>query len=114
MALLTVSSFDRAGLNLTDTSVAAAGGGDNFDNDGNTFLFISNGSGAGITLTVDVAATLDGLAVTDRAVSVGAGKSLLLGPFPPAFYNDGNNRVNLTYSAVTSVKVLPLRKSGNA
>lgn len=103
MATLATQSIVRAGL--TATFSAAAGGGDQFTNTGYEFIEIVNGGGGSITLTIVTQNTSDGLAVTDRAVVVGAGARMQIGPFQPSIYNDANGFVQLTYSGVTSVTV---------
>jgi hypothetical protein len=90
---------------LTLTTQAAAGGGDTLQNDGQTVLYVKNGGGASINVTITPAATPDGLAFAPRVVAVGAGAERLLGPYPPVFFNDVNGQVAVTYSAVTSVVV---------
>jgi len=54
---------------------------------------------------------VDGLDVPDRVVSVTNGTSKLIGPFLPSVYNDGNGRVQINYSDITSVTVAVLRFS---
>jgi len=107
MALLTVQQISRAGL--TRSLTAAAGGGDTFANDGRTFLEVANRSGGSITVTIVTTANVDGNAVADTSVAVGAGVTMLIGPFPPATYNDANGIVSLTYSGVTSLTLNPFR-----
>lgn len=107
MALITVQEVGRAGI--APSYVAAAGGGDTFANDGRTMLHIKNGGGGSITLTVVTQATVDGKAVADDAISVPNGAERMVGPFPPAIYNDVNQQVALTYSGVTSVTVAVVR-----
>lgn len=107
MAVLTVNEISRAGVSGALT--AAAGGGDSFANDGRTYLDVNNGSGGSITVTFVTQQTIDGLAVADLAVAVGAGVRTKVGPFPPSIYNDANGRVQVTYSGVTSLTVNPFR-----
>lgn len=107
MAVLTVNEISRAGVSGALT--AAAGGGDSFANDGRTYLDINNGSGGSITVTFVTQQTVDGLAVADLAVAVGAGVRTKVGPFPPGIYNDVNGRVQVTYSGVTSLTVNAFR-----
>lgn len=107
MALLTVQEISRAGVSGALT--AAASGGDEFVNDGRTYLDVANGSGGSITVTAVTQSTVDGLAVADLAVAVGAGVRTKIGPFPPNIYNDVNGRVQITYSGVTSLTVNPFR-----
>lgn len=111
MAVLTAATVSRAGTDVA--GVAAGAGGDSFANTGKEFLEVKNGSGASITVTLDVQATLEGMAVTDPTVAVAAGATKIIGPFPTHLFNDANGRANVTYSAVTTVtvKVLTINTS---
>jgi hypothetical protein len=113
MAVLTVSRLTRDSATGVDIAgVAAAAGGDTFANDGQTLLNIFNGGGSPITLTVVTPATVEGLAVADRTYSIPASGRRVIGPFRPSLYNDAGGvvggNVSLTYSAVTSVTVVPV------
>lgn len=101
MATLTVQEISRAAI--TPSFGAAAGGGDQFANDGRTYVHIKNGGASPITLTVVTQMTVDGKAVADDAITVTNAQERVIGPFPPGIYNDANGMVQLTYSAVTSV-----------
>lgn len=102
MATLTVTTIDRSGADVVGASADNAG--DEWANTGSEFVLVKNGSGSPITVTLDIKATLDGAAVTDPTVSVGAGVTKMIGPFPIGIYNDsGTGRARIAYSAVTSV-----------
>lgn len=103
MATLTVQEISRSAI--TPSYGAAAGGGDQFPNDGRTYLHIKNGGGSSITLTIATQLTVDGKAVADDAITVTNAQERVVGPFPPGIYNDANGMVQLTYSGVTSVTV---------
>lgn len=107
MAVLTVHTADRAGTmgDMVANQVACAGGGDSFPNTGSQFVVITNGSGAPITLSEVIQAAIDGQTPSPRTVSLAAGKTYILGPYPIATYNDGNARMNFTYSGVTSLTI---------
>ncbi len=103
--------ISRAGHQV-DNGVAATVGGDAFDNDGATLFAVKNGAGAPITVTFAFSATLDGVAVAaGKQVSVPAGATVVAGPFPKGIYNDANGRVQVTYSAVTTVTVKTVKVS---
>lgn len=112
MAILTVAPISTT--QQADALVAAAGGGDSFQNTGKECLRIRNAGGGAITLTV-VASGTDpcnyGVAATpahDLVQSIPNDSAVhVLGPFPPKKFNDVNGRVQLTYSGVTSVTVQP-------
>ena len=110
MAVLSYQNASRAGIALTFN--ALAGGGDSFENDGSVFLLFKNASGAPITVTVGIAATVDGQTPAGRAYSVPAGGQLLIEPFPPGQYNDTNKRVNMTYSTATDLTLALFHRNG--
>lgn len=76
---------------------------------GNTALVVNNGGGAPITVTVTSTYTQDGLALANLVVTVAAGVTRRIGPFPsrtfvqPSTAVEGAGRVLVDYSAVTSV-----------
>ena len=74
-----------------------------FPNNGATFLLVTNGSQASIDVTAISQLTLEGLAVADSVVAVGAGVTKLLGPFNPSIFNDENGNMTVTFSAITSI-----------
>lgn len=103
MATLTSQEIVRAGL--TATYAACAGGGDEFVNTGDEIIHIKNGAGVTQTVTIVTDATVDGLAVADRAVAILAGTEQIIGPFPTGTYNDANAKVQLTYDAVVTLTI---------
>lgn len=107
MATLTVEQIVKTGLDVTPPHAAAAAGGDEFVNDGkDTFVHIQNGAGADCEVTFAITATVDGQAVTDKVVDVPATTgSKLVGPFPTAWYNDGDSKVQMTYESETSLTI---------
>jgi hypothetical protein len=108
MAILSVQKPAPGGLDIT--FAAAAGGGDSFPNTGKEFFLAKNASGGAITITFDAPGTCSfGLAANAAhdvagAVAMTNGERIF-GPFPPAQFNDGNGRVQVTYSGVTSLTV---------
>ena len=108
MATLTVITPTYAGA--TFSPAAAAGGGDKFVNTGNQLLYIKNGGGSTITLTLD-AQTVNGLTITDPTITVTAGQEKFAGPFDPRYFTDNSGFLNLSYSAVTSVTVAVIQKN---
>jgi len=114
MAILTPVTPALTGATMTP--VAAAGGGDQFANPrGNAFLYVKNASGGALTVTLTAQTTArpaDGpfpaQTLANNAVSVPASGERLIGPIPSAF-NDGNGNVQVTYSGVTSLTVLPVQ-----
>lgn len=106
MATLTVLEATTAGVAFTTAS--AAGGGDAFPNTGSEVLYVNNGGGAPINVTLDVTGVVgrSGEAGTDRVVAVANGAAKFIGPFDPAAFG---GTVTITYSGVTTVTVAVLR-----
>jgi len=97
MATLTVNTVTRTGVLYA--VVAAAAAGDQFANDGRTLVAVYNSHGtASRTVSIDVQQDVDGQDPPSRTVTVAAGETRLIGPFPTGIYNDANGRVQLTYS----------------
>lgn len=114
MADLPVSAPSVAGVNLNPA--AASSGGDAILNTrGDVFLYVTNGGGSSINVTLAAVQTTrpaDGTfpasTFGNQVVAVPNGQSRLIGPIPPAF-NDANGKVQVTYSSVTSVTVAAFR-----
>jgi len=58
-----------------------------FLNNGRTILQVRNTAGSSKTFDVVTPNTVDGLAVSDRTVTVAAGKTVYVGPFPRSIYS---------------------------
>lgn len=109
MAVLAAATeLSRNGVQA-DGGAAASAGGDSFANTGREFLVVKNADATPKTVTIDYVPTADGQAVTDKAIVVTNGTTVIIGPFPPSLYSDAAGRVNVTYSAVTSVTVKVVR-----
>jgi hypothetical protein len=93
----------RAGLEQAYAAVDGVNG-NQFQNDGRMFLHVKNGAGAPINVLI--AGRID---ANDLTVAVTNGESRMIGPFPPNLYNDGDRRVQVTYSSGTSVTAALLR-----
>ena len=107
MALLTATTVSRAGVDVAGAAADVAG--DRWVNTGKEYVVIKNGGGGAITVTLDVKATVDDAVVTDPTVSIGAGVTKIIGPFPTGIYNDDEDEMNITYSGVTTVTVKVLK-----
>lgn len=103
MATLAAQQVSLAGLNATQN--AAAGGGDDFLNNGNIILRVNNGDVSPTTVTITTPAKVHGVAIDDPAITVPAGEFRFIGPFPPALFNNSTGKVALAYTNVTSVTV---------
>lgn len=71
-------------------------------------LWVNNGSGASINVTVQTPATQDGLDLAELVVAVAAGTQRIIGPFPSRSFARPTGQVDagkvyVDYSAVASV-----------
>jgi hypothetical protein len=110
MATLTPTAITPTGV-VEAALVAAAGGGDQFSNDGRTYFKVTNGGGAPITVTVVSQRACDQGTIHSIANSVTNATTEVMGPFDPARFNDASGFVQVTYSAVTTVTVGVFRLS---
>ena len=72
--------------------------------DSRVFLYVKNGAGAGITVTIKGRGTYNDLAVT-----VGATSDRLIGPFETAFYEQTDENFYIDFSSGTTVTVAAIR-----
>lgn len=106
-ALVPVTAVDEGAVfALTAANVD----GHSIPGGGGTLLVVNNAAGAPITVTIETAATEDGLAVADQAVTVAAGTQKVIGRFRSTTYDRpvGGTDAGLVwvnFSAVTSVTV---------
>jgi hypothetical protein len=91
---INVVQSTRAGVAITGTAADVANG-NTIPNDGSVALLLknTNASSTARVLTIHIAATIDGQAVTDRTVSVAAGAERIVGPFDPSTYG-GRLKIN--------------------
>src|SRR6185436_953607 len=106
MATLTPANVSRSGVD-TVGAAATATTGDTWANTGAEIALVKNGSGSPINVTLDIQGEVDGQGATDPVVSVGAGVTKAIGPFPPAIYG---STAKLTCSSVTSVTIKILKQ----
>jgi hypothetical protein len=104
---LTVTPIVRTGVALAAS--AANVDGHSVPNDERTFIYVNNGSGGSINVTIPSTKTVDGLAVPNRVVAVPAGQNRLIGPFLGEVSNQPDGSVHVNFSAVTSVTVAAFR-----
>lgn len=110
MADLTVVTPAMSGVNPAPVSCSA--GGDAVPNPrGRAVVRVANGSGGSINVTFAAVLTnrpADGqfpaMTLGNGVIAIPAGAARLIGPIPTAF-NDGNGKVQITYSAVTSMTI---------
>jgi len=106
MALLAAQKVSLAGLD--PVFVAASPTGDEFPNSGRAVLYVRNDGTSEITVTVNSQTPCNYGYDHDAVITVPPGGERVIGPFAPARFNDPNGRVQVSYSAVTSVTVAVL------
>lgn len=99
MATLTVQRSTRAGVVANPQAASAS---DEFANDGTVEARVDNGSLASVNVTFVTTKTVDGLALTDLVVAVGAGVTKRIGPFPTDVYG---TTTTITFSEFADVTV---------
>ena len=112
MATLTTQNINRAGVG--PTYGAAAGGGDAMECGSGMFLHVKNGSGAPITVTLNVPAARTyepNVAITSPAISVPATTGeRMIGPIDAATFADPTTGLcSITYRGVTSLTVAAVK-----
>jgi hypothetical protein len=104
------SHTSRFGDQLGAGVLVDATNGNNFLNDGNTFLLVQ-GKTATKTLTIITSGTVNGLAIADHAArSIAAGEFHVLGPFPVELYG---TTVEMTHEAASAHLLTPFNITAN-
>jgi len=93
----------RAGSSLGPGVAADVANGNNFLNDGNTYV-LAVGGAAAKTITFVTSAVVDGLAVADLTASVGINEVKVFGPFPVALYG---TTLQVTHETGSTTKLTP-------
>lgn len=110
MATYTAQALAHAGTQITWSTPAS---GDLAPTGPANYLVVFNGSVAGITVTLPLGPTVDGLGITSRTVNVPASTlaapAPVLIPLPSSVYGAGTTVVN--YSAVATVSVAVIAAS---
>lgn len=92
---------------------AAAGGGDVVPNDsGGVQILVQNGDASAKNVTIKSYLTTfpqEGAEKSDMSISIPAGETAILGPFSAIPWNNNLKQVEITYSAVTNVKVAAIK-----
>lgn len=102
MALLVATQAKIGGAVVTPTAADVAG--ETFRPDDHVVLWVVNGSGGSINVTVAVPGNSKyGPANPDVVVAIAAGVSQGIGPFPADLADPADGLVHVTYSAVTTV-----------
>lgn len=108
MAELTVVEQSHStAYNFTYESAAVAG--DEFVNNGRTILLFSNSNATTRTVTIAVSKLILGnLSIESVTFTIAQSETRVIGPFVPAYFNDADGLVQLTYSGVTGLGVRAL------
>ena len=108
MATLSVQNIVLAGLEPTYANATELG--DEFVNTtGRVFLHVKNGDASEKTVTVLSQKTCDQGETHNIAVTIPASEERIIGPLTTGRFNDGDGKVQVTYSAVTSVTVAAIQ-----
>lgn len=112
MATLTVQVINHTGLAVTYAAVAAAG--DQFANDGRTFIHVKNVNAASRDVTVDSNNNCSQGFDHNLVVTVPATTGeRMIGPFSPGRFDDNSGNVQLTYESEVGVTIAVLRLVAN-
>jgi len=99
--LITETPLVLAGIE--ETQVAGdQSNGHYFENRGDSVLHLINDSGGTINVTIVSATTVQGLAVADVVIAVGAGEEWFVKPLPTAIFNNTLGQVDVDLDGDTS------------
>lgn len=104
---LTTQVVPNAGLAIT-TSTPTATDGDTCQTGPGIFYYVNNGSGSSITVTLTTPGTVDGLAISDRSVTVAASATTLI-PLTNLYRDPTTGKATVTCSSTSSVKVAVIK-----
>lgn len=107
MALLNVQQVDLTGVKPTFNTCNAAG--DTFYNNGQTYIHIKNGDTSSKTVTVLSPGKCNQGFQHDLSITIPANEERVVGFFIPTGRFNTDEKVSLTYSAVTSLTIAILR-----
>lgn len=111
MATLTTQQAGQTGVQVTTT--AAAGGGDACECGAQNWLYVNNGGGSPITVTLVVPSSLSpysGMTYTNVAVTVTNGTTKMI-PVGAQFRDPTTGLCTITYSGVTTVTVMAFQRA---
>ena len=104
MARLEVASetITRSGLKPTETLIPSDG--IKFLNTGNEFLYLQNTDTSAVTITLQIAITIDSQSVSNKTIVVPGGEFRFVGNFPTQWYNQAGGYVYIDASVEDKVK----------
>lgn len=113
MATLTLLTPVQTAGTLIGEEIAAVARTDQFINDGNTLLFVRNGSGADTpNIVMALGGRAGGLTINAFNFTIAPGVTKIVGPFEPRYYNDSNGYAQIAYSSVADLFVRAIRVVG--
>ncbi len=114
MARTTVNP-QRIGFTAAAPTFAAANAdGHQFHNSGKSIVYVKNGGGVSINVTVPTPGVVDGLALADKVVAVPAGEERAFSLRKVSTYKQTDGYTHLDFSAVASVTIAILEGGGEA
>jgi len=104
---ITVQTTSRDGLTASYISGDSVNGHEFANYGQDVILIINNGGGSGINATFITPNTVDGNAIADKTVAVGAGVEMFIGPFRNSVYGSAANKTTVYFDldSATSVTV---------
>ena len=115
MAELTVQNITQSGI--TPTFSSASGSGDVMSNDGASFIYVKNGSGESLSVTITAQTTtvnieaFGQLPASNTVMSISSGSEGIIGPFPTFIFNNSNSQIEISYNVTESVTIGGFRLS---
>jgi hypothetical protein len=86
-------------------SAGDSANGHSFVNDGHQMLYVKNGGGSSINVTISTTGKLAGLSLAALVIAVPNGQERMIGPFDPTVFNQADGNVYADLSGATSVTV---------
>jgi len=106
---ITPQSISRTGLTHTFAAADQPNGMQFLNVDTRAFLYVKNGGGGTINVTIPTPITVDDLAVSDLTVQLTTGVNKMFGPFPKEYYNQTDGMVYVNFDVGTSVTIAVIR-----
>lgn len=102
-----VTKIVRTGTTPPSATVADHSNGMQFVNNGATWLEVISSDGGsqtvGFILGTGASALVDGLTLPEKTITIPAGATRLIGPFPPQLYNQSGSLVFVDPSVPTTL-----------
>jgi len=103
---LTIQKMTDAGLGPSYTGSLSTENTYKLRNTGHQFIHVKKSEATDCVVTIVTPITHNGLVVADREVTVAASSGdELIGPFPPALYNDAAGDVDITFGNIAGLTI---------